>query len=248
MMMDGLLDKIIENKISPETGLNCDIDSYSPETFRMVAEQLRGAGLKSTVHAPFSDLVTGALDRRIRQVTVDRIKTAIDIADIFDAKAVVFHSGYDTWHHGEHKERFIENSLESIDTLLDHARGQGIRLVLENVYEPDPWLHAEIFKQIDHDLLGFCLDAGHAVVFSRTPPLKWLEAVGHRLAHMHVHDNMGKVDDHLPPGEGIIDFDSIFKWVKSKGLHPDITIEPHEEAYVYPALEAVGELMIKYSL
>jgi sugar phosphate isomerase/epimerase len=248
MMANGLLDKIIRAGINPEIGLNCDMQPYSNGYIAETAARLREAGRRATIHAAFSDLVTGASDSKIRQVSIERIVFAIDMAEIFDAGHVIFHSGYDEWRHGEHQDKFLEKAVESISILLEHASGKGIKLMLENVYEPTPWLHSEIFSRFETEFLGFCLDPGHAVVFSGTPPMEWLKAVGERLGQMHVHDNMGKQDDHLPPGRGIIDFDAIFRRVNEAGLRPVITIEPHEEDFVYPALEATGRLMSEHGL
>jgi len=40
-------------------------------------------GLKVTFHAPFMDLRPGALDDKIRQASLDRIKEVLDLAPYF---------------------------------------------------------------------------------------------------------------------------------------------------------------------
>ena len=51
---------------------------------------------------------------------------------------------------------------------------------------------------------------GHAQAFTPLPPLRWVEALGRRIAHFHIHDNAGDDDRHLPPGEGTIGFPGLY--------------------------------------
>jgi sugar phosphate isomerase/epimerase len=44
---------------------------------------------------------------------------------------------------------------------------------------------------------------------------------------MHVHDNRGKRDDHLPVGEGGINFRGVLLAVRDAGARPILTVEPH---------------------
>jgi sugar phosphate isomerase/epimerase len=55
---------------------------------------------------------------------------------------------------------------------------------------------------------------------------------------VHLHDNHGEADEHLPIGEGGFDFDRFFKLLSQFGLNPVYTIEPHEEAHLRRSLEA----------
>jgi sugar phosphate isomerase/epimerase len=46
-----------------------------------------------------------------------------------------------------------------------------------------------------------------------------------RLIHIHIHDNHGELDEHLPLGSGIIDFKKVVKWLKDAGYNRTITFE-----------------------
>lgn len=54
-----------------------------------------------------------------------------------------------------------------------------------------------------------CLDVGHANVSKNTH--LFLPSLTHRIAALHLHDNNGTKDEHLIPGDGIIDFVKIMK-------------------------------------
>ncbi len=60
--------------------------------------------------------------------------------------------------------------------------------------------------EIDSEWFGHCFDAGHWQLFGRLNMAEWLDAIGPRLFHLHLHDNHGSADEHLPVGDGIIDF------------------------------------------
>lgn len=54
--------------------------------------------------------------------------------------------------------------------------------------------------------VGFTLDLRHAQLLSGDP-VQFFHALGpERIRAAHVHDNDGTADDHLPPGQGMIDW------------------------------------------
>jgi sugar phosphate isomerase/epimerase len=54
---------------------------------------------------------------------------------------------------------------------------------------------------------------------------KYLEAFGDRLAHVHMHDNHGKEDEHLPLGKGNIDTHKVIRLLKEVNYDRTITFE-----------------------
>lgn len=60
---------------------------------------------------------------------------------------------------------------------------------------------------------GICWDFGHAHITGTDSPSESLLAVGDRLSVLHIHDNDGKTDAHLIPGEGTVDWEDV-----SRGL------------------------------
>jgi sugar phosphate isomerase/epimerase len=53
----------------------------------------------------------------------------------------------------------------------------------------------------------------------------YLEAFSDRLAHVHMHDNHGKEDEHLPLGKGKIDFPEVIRLLKDINYDRTITFE-----------------------
>jgi sugar phosphate isomerase/epimerase len=61
----------------------------------------------------------------------------------------------------------------------------------------------EMAVMLDGLEMGMCLDIGHANTMGQIPELMKMAP---RFVNMHVHDNMGETDQHLPLGNGNIDF------------------------------------------
>jgi sugar phosphate isomerase/epimerase len=79
--------------------------------------------------------------------------------------------------------------------------------------------------------LQLCFDPGHAALFSKVPVHRWAEAFGTGIGLMHVHDNRGQRDDHLPVGEGTINYRGVLLSVLDAGARPILTVEPHRKEH-----------------
>ena len=55
--------------------------------------------------------------------------------------------------------------------------------------------------------------------------LKFINCFRGRLGHVHISDNSGKRDDHLPVGEGNFDFKRFVSELKKSGYDNTITLE-----------------------
>jgi sugar phosphate isomerase/epimerase len=125
----------------------------------------------------------------------------------------------------------IRANAEAMTELVEVAEERGLRLMLENlgpafgaVEQLAPLLAAD-------ERLGFHLDVGHAHLGgNRLHQL--LEAFGERLAHVHVSDNLGVDDLHLPLGAGAIVWDDVVAALKALAYDSTVTIEVFSRPYV----------------
>ncbi len=248
LLVDRYLERLLETGINPEIGLNRSVlNRFATPDFVRIAGIFQTHNVRCTVHGPFTDISVGAIDGEVRLASVRRFRQAIDAACVLGAPSIVMHSGYDHRQYLGAEDEWLANIIASLLELSEYAKGANVKILLENVYEPDPGFHKAIFDAIDSSLLGFCLDLGHLRVFSPDSTLvQWLDAVGHRIEELHLHDNLGKEDDHLPPGMGLLDFDSLFSWLEDRGMCPTLTLEAHDEDAVFPALEGLGHLLHRY--
>ena len=234
------IDFAVENRIHPEIYFSAeDLDVCRDEDVKHLAEILNQNGLEITFHGPFMDLSPGGVDRKVKEVTSDRISKTIELAQSFKPKTIVFHPGYEKWKFDGDVKLWLHSSLETWRPLVKKAEEIGLTLAIENVFEETPDSLKSLLEEIDSSHFRFCFDTGHHNVFSKTPLSRWVEVLGEYLCEAHLHDNHKEMDEHLPMGEGNFDFDQFFFFLLQSQLNPIYTIEPHEEAHLWRGLEAL---------
>lgn len=109
-------------------------------------------------------------------------------------------------------ERLWEMNLEFFSRLCDVARAHGRVICFENMpmtalslSTPEQILR--FVKQIDSPNMRVCLDTGHCAVFGISPADAVRLLGKEYLRALHVHDNDGKADRHMLPGQGVIDWE-----------------------------------------
>ena len=188
------------------------------------------------------DLSAGSPDPAVRRLTRRRLEQMLDLVGLFNPQSVVCHAGYDAKRYGYSKDTWSEYSLEFWSRVADRVGEHGARLMLENVYEDGPQDLQFFFERLNHQQVGFCLDAGHASAFGQAGLAAWLGTLGPYLGQLHLHDNSGTADEHLVMGRGMIDFSTIFEYLrKNKTIRPIVTLEPHEEKDLWPSLEYLAK-------
>jgi sugar phosphate isomerase/epimerase len=219
------------------------LDHLSPAEVTQVAQKLKQKNIPVTFHAPFMDLSPGSVDEKIREVTSLRFQQILDLVPFFSPRTIVFHPGYDRWHFDGDVDLWLKNSLITWKPMVKQAESLGIKLAVENVFEENPSILKKLFSSIDSPHLGYCLDAGHGHIFSEVAITEWIEVLGPWLVEMHLHDNHRQADDHLPLGQGKIDFPGIFSLLKAKRIQPIYTIEPHLIEHLEPSLKALEKFL-----
>jgi sugar phosphate isomerase/epimerase len=193
-----------------------------------------------TFHAPFMDLSPGGVDEKVRQVTRERFLRVFDAADVLRPKAVVFHSGYEKWKYGLKPEIWLEGSLRFWPEFIERAAATGTKIAIENIFEDSPGNLQSLMECLASEHMGVCFDTGHFNVFSSLPLSAWMESIGQYIVELHLHDNDGSRDAHLPLGEGDFPFRELFDTLKGRDII--CTIEAHSPADVRKSLERFREL------
>lgn len=199
-----------------------------------------GPGL--SIHAPFMDLSPGAVDAQVREVTLRRFNQVLDVASILSPAVVVFHSGFEKWKYALNISLWLEKSMTVWPGIVERAAAQGAKVAIENVFEDTPENLRLLAERIDSPWFGLCFDSGHFNLFSRVSLDEWIGQTGRYIAELHLHDNDGSRDAHLPPGEGTFDFGSLFDLLRGRS---DLvfTVEAHSEAEVLKSFAALKKLL-----
>ena len=211
---------LLHNRLQPELALSgADLDCVDSQSLANLIKPLQTAGLSCTVHAPSIDINPGAIDPLVSQATAKRLTQSLDFSAQAGASLMVVHPGYDRWRYGGNWQLWLDRSLHFWPDLLSRAAEFGIRIMLENTFDTDPVPLRALLDQLNHPNLGFCLDIGHLNLFSTVALDQWLNSLGEYLGHLHLHDNHGTADDHLPIGHGNVNFTPLFTWLKDHPSH-----------------------------
>ncbi len=234
----------LEQGLPPEIAFGWrDLEQLTPDILSGYGRQLASAGLTPTVHAPFHDLNPGALDPEITAVTHRRLEQTLHAAARLGARLVVVHPGFDRWRYQGLEQLWIDASVDFWSRFLPLAQEQGCLLVLENIFDQQPEPLATLLDLLDSPWLGHCFDIGHWHLFSSTPLAAWFARLGSRLRHLHLHDNHGQADDHLPVGAGRIDFAELARLLPGLRQPFSITCEAHRREDLLPSIAAVRRFL-----
>ncbi|HAA91135.1 MAG: endonuclease [Rhodospirillaceae bacterium] len=200
-------------------------DEMTPARCAAIKDTLAETGIAMGLHtlsavniAEFSPHLSEAADAYLRSY--------IDIAKATGAGWVEIHAGL---HFTDDKVQRMGASLERIKRTVGYAEEKDVTLLLENLnWEPD---HAEV-HYLAHNLeeCHFYFDA------IDSPHLRWAFTINHadllpvgidgfidgmdlsRCDEVRVADSHGEYEEHLPPGEGRIDWQHAFDLLEN---HPE---------------------------
>lgn len=221
------LPRILDLGLAPEVAFKGpELDDLPVERLATLARLVAATGRRPTVHAPFFDLSPGAMEPMVRQITLQRLTQALQAAGQLGAHLMVVHPGYDRWRYPNLAATWLEHAAATLAPLLELARQLDCRLALENIYEETPDTLTALVARLASPWFGHCFDIGHWRLFGRTAQELWLAQIAPHLLHLHLHDNGGQSDDHLPIGEGSIDFTPLRPWLTGAGS-VSITLEAH---------------------
>ena len=140
-----------------------------------------------------------------------------------------------------------EQNAEMYAELLPFAKSCGVKIATENMYNWDAVKEEASFNAcatvedfnkhldaINDDFFVACLDIGHAEMRGAGDgAVKMIQALGHRLAALHIHDIDLRHDNHQIPFSLNVDFPPIVKALKDIGYSGYFTLEAVEFLTIY---------------
>lgn len=221
-------DYLLNQRINPELYLPAEsLDALDYNVVEQFAADLLANGLCCTFHATFMDLNPGSVDREVRKVTRLRVEQTLQVARLLRPRVIVFHPGYSRLTYGSAVETWVTNSVAFWRSLESAVREIGCIVALENIFEEEPSTLLAVLQQLDRSLFGHCFDVGHFNMFATVSLPEWFNVLGDRIVESHLHDNHGQADEHLPVGEGQIDFRLVTDLLKRYAPKAVWTLEAH---------------------
>lgn len=155
---------------------------------------------------------------RVRRIeAMDELKRAIDVAEDLPFSRMVFHMG-GTRETADMRKR--DAAFSSLEHLILHAGHFGVTICVENTTSEmgDPAYLRSFVDETRLTGLRFNFDIGHAHLADGPAEeriQKSFEPMRDLVIGMHLHDNRGEKDEHLPPYEGTIDWPAAIKTLKT---------------------------------
>lgn len=190
---------------------------YSPSSRKdRIKKLLDCYDFKYFVHAPCIGVNLASLNPSLRRASEKTVVKAVKFAYEIDAELLVTHVGRLS---RDYPPEFIEKSMDNaigslkrINTLSENFR---VTFTIENDHKAKDHVLAGDIWQITHliEKVGCKLtfDVGHANTFGK--PEEFACSLKNHIVNIHLHDNNGQEDSHLPLGKGKINFKEIIEEV-----------------------------------
>jgi sugar phosphate isomerase/epimerase len=243
--LDRYMNTLLEGKLQPEIYFSSrDLKGIDTSEAERLSRRLRDGDLECTFHGPFLDLNPGAVDQDVRILSLSRFKALLQVAEVFQPRAVIFHPGYDRRRYDGQVGKWLKESLKTWSEVLSFSRRlvPETKILLENIFEDEPSSLLMLLSRLEDDQAGFCFDTGHFLLFDIAGLDAWIENLGSFMMEIHLHDNNGHRDEHLSPGEGSFPFQQLFRHLDSglwEGMN--LVIEAHNRRNLAKALDFMSD-------
>lgn len=211
-----------------------------------IAEAAKESGIVfSQAHAPMFNRLGPDGDEMF-----DFTLRSFEIAQILGAPYLVVHPQF--WGdsiYGNNHDELLAYNLKFYASLLDASAKTGVKIALENMFGYDPEKDklcptyfsymADILELLDRtegrEQFVVCLDVGHANIIGEESVSDCIRKLDKNLKLLHLHDNFGKNDDHMPPFNGNIDWKDTIHALREVDYDGVLSLEAQSLCHRMPA-------------
>ncbi|MEM6285379.1 MAG: TIM barrel protein [Chloroflexota bacterium] len=211
------------------------LDDHCNDTVHHINTVMDGHTGRVGIHGPLWNFRQTAFDPKIREITVLRFRQALDAAAAIGATHMVVHSPFEFLGSPARLDRPTMGPYDMLDMIhealaetVEHAESIGCVLVIENVYDRLPLMLTGLVESFESDYVRQSVDSGHAYINhmqGAPPPDFWARTAGNMLAHVHLQDTDGYADRHWCPGDGDINWRTLFRAIRKTETNPRLLLE-----------------------
>ena len=172
-------------------------------------EILSQYNVELTIHSPTVDLNPASVNIGIREETFKQLNETVDFAASIDASTVTTHPGYVKRISERLTIRSLALALQGLEKWAEYAKDVGVAPAIENMPRNSKYFCTDVAQhKLFVETCGTLatIDVGHA--HTNNAVREFLQA-DVKVAYHHVSDNDGQRDQHLPIGEGTIDWEQL---------------------------------------
>lgn len=197
----------------------------SEERAARIRAMASSRGLRIVALSAHLDYITP--NPELREENIRKFKRVIALAPWFDTRLVLTSSGY---LHGKPPSKGMERRfLDALERLAGYAEKKKVTIGLEP--EPEKFLRTpgqvvEYIEDIGSPALKAVCDLSHAIALNMTP-VEFITEMQEHLVHVHLDDaRYGETPHrHLIPGEGDVDYQSLFTFLEDIGYPGWLSVE-----------------------
>lgn len=194
---------------------------------KVLISKLKSFEADYSLHSPCWDVNLAGENSYLRKAAYNIAQDSIYFAAEVGSSYLVIHPGFRSAGVFD-REKAQERVMEALIKLTAIARREGVKIGIENVGYQGSSLYEqeEFFHLLDGfgDEIGYILDTGHAYL-DHMDIIKAIKMTGDKLLGIHLHDNDGISDRHLPVGIGGIDWEPIWECIAQTPKNCNLVIE-----------------------
>ncbi len=239
-------------------------ESFDSARIKNLRAKLEEYGLGCGIHTA-SYVNAAEVFEPIRKGVAAHFKEFIDLAQGLGARYLIVHCGV---YFRQFRPRVEECLIQTLKEATAYAERWRIPLLVENMnripstpagkpwdlsFEPPEISYlgvtveelVEIFVKVKSPFLGFSLNVAHTHLL-KGGFLPFLKALGEKLGNVQISDNNGITDEHLPVGEGTVDFAGLTRELKRMDFQGTLSLAvpkdkvPASKDRLRKILESVG--------
>ena len=230
--LEDILNELVKLPVNRIEVADSGNHSLNPKRVERLEELKSSYNLEYSVHAPYADTNLAADDNLIREWILKRIRASIRFTSELGARNLVVHPGWSTATERFSRGRSWELNIRSLYWLMRYAGDYGVDCLMENMPGPTPYLLISLddFSIFDKEMnppMNYVLDVAHAHLLDEE--YLFIEELGDKIRHVHVSDNMGDSDQHLPIGDGNINWRKVVDALDDISYSGWIVIESYDK-------------------
>ncbi len=171
-----------------------------------------------SMHGVYNDMRLHSVDRKIREVTEERLEHNCKIARELGINKLIFHTNYVPQNsHEVYFDYWVERNADFFKKMIEKYE---VEILLENVFDYFPWVLQKLMEKVRGYEINVCFDIGHYNIHSRVSLREWFSTLGKNIKYLHLNDNRGEKDLHAIPGTGNV------KWQRLTGILKEFNLTP----------------------